>query len=1794
MNPTLPDLITIQEAARKLSVSEKTLRRWEKSGLISSIRTAGGHRRYDSVVIEKMARRSQDPKKRVSSMLQPQDGAFLYKRMHVDQKKVIGYSFGLLFFLITGGIVLKGETTSKIQSMTKENIAKVLAAQTTNLNPTFNINVPAIFKEIVQFAKDVTVNGQTTTVNDLVVRGNLNLADGLTLPGDLAVNGGDITTNQTTFNLVNTGVTTLNIGGAATTLSVGAATGTTTINNNLVVKGSQNVSGAFTGSGTGTFAGTLTASGDFKVSGTTTLGTTTAGATTVSSLTDSGALSVSGNATFGNITEINGVTYAFPDTQGAANSSLTNDGAGNLTWLDTSGSGSVGFWTRSGTNLSPTNAGDSVTTTGHVAFGNAAAVDDINLLNSGSTTSNTLTLEETPTDYSNDYLLGVANYLDINPSGTVDSSIYGIDNEVVSRSGNSQNIPFMQGIYSLVNHQGSGNMIFSVATTGYSQNSSSGTVSESDGVVGQAANQGSGTVTLGRGGLFSVFNGSTASTGTAKGLESALYNYSSGAITTGYSIFIPSAINAGGGTFTNNYGLYVEDQSAVGSSNSYNIYSAGATSKNYFAGNVIVGSGSSFLPDVSLGSDLGSASKKFNNIYAANLNIDSGVTSSGQILATYNPADTTFAESSIRINVTTPSADEQMLGVGQAGEERASIDAEGDLTLGYDGTAGSSVPTSSNPFMVYGHNTSNVASISTTGILTTAGNIVIGSTDGVVSPGNGSIFLTSNGAGNTNIYGTKGTVNGAATANGIMLDVGGASGSPSTVTVTSGEQQVIQAPTTFNPTSGTGIFDLLTLKPIINQTGGANGISRGLYINPTLTAATDFRAVEIANNANYAIYQSGASATNYFAGNVAIATTSATQKLTVQDGTILSNHTLTNNYTLNGVLGGNRIFTNSSLGDAPILGVSMYNGAGTSPLAIKTNPLGVAFGDVGVVGAGLSTHGGGVNATGIYGYSIMDAGSAASSSTNNVVGGIFLTELGSTTTSFGGSMYGVYAKSTSAGAGSSAGSIYGSYNQAVGKSGDTTYGGYFTAASGTTNYGVYSNAGTNYFNGSTGIGDTTPDATLDIDFTGTTTNAFGITADSLTSGKAAFVTTAATAFTGNLVDITSTGGNAANTGTLLHVQSAATDAETTAMITNLGTGRSFRVNDETSDSDTTPFVIDASGNVGIGTTTPNTTWKLSTIDGNIGLVRDDTNIATVQSYWGSSTVYGLNVLANASSSDSFPNGYGVRLGHGFSVTPTSGTVDIVQAFSNSFSPTSGTAVMDLFGIRGTINQTGGASGITRGIYVTPTLTAAADFRGIEIADVTGHKAIYTNAGNVILNAGNAAATQFAFGTTSPVGKFHVTGAMVGKALGIFDETGDQDVFTASTSGTTRFRIANAGGTFLDLPGTGTGNALCHTTAGGVDNEEIVDCTSAPAADYAEQYPVEDGVSYGDIVAVGSQNVVTKDGKTIKKLVKSTSTYQTNIVGIVSNNYGDFTSAGYNINTSDNPMPVALNGRVPVKVSPTSQAINPGDFVTTSSDSGRAMKATQSGYVIGKALEAWTPNTNQDTVMVFVNNTYYIGDLSADGSLNGTSTDGGTLSQQPSQSTQIDGVDTQTQEKIASLSAEINNIKDRLSSLETANLTATSSAVLGIATDSATLSNLNVLGNTILGDTVVNGKLNIGTLSFDNANSSIDSIGKLKIQSLALDTIEFQNDSIEMDKNGNFNIKKGVIIGNDNIRGSEMVHTGNNEIQINKAWTTVPVSITANANWDSYVWVDNITKDGFTIHLKNSPTTDSQVMWNAIW
>lgn len=123
-------------------------------------------------------------------------------------------------------------------------------------------------------------NTNATTVNAFGAAGTVTIGatSGTTtirnantvITGDLAVNGGDITTSGGTFNLVNTNATTVNAFGAATAVNIGAVTGTTIIRNDLQVNGQFNVSGDVINSGDLTITGNLTVNGS-----TTTLNTET-------------------------------------------------------------------------------------------------------------------------------------------------------------------------------------------------------------------------------------------------------------------------------------------------------------------------------------------------------------------------------------------------------------------------------------------------------------------------------------------------------------------------------------------------------------------------------------------------------------------------------------------------------------------------------------------------------------------------------------------------------------------------------------------------------------------------------------------------------------------------------------------------------------------------------------------------------------------------------------------------------------------------------------------------------------------------------------------------------------------------------------------------------------------------------------------------------------------------------------------------------------------------------------------------------------------------------------------------------------------------------------------------------------------------------------------------------------------------------------------------------------------------------------------------------------------------------
>lgn len=103
------------------------------------------------------------------------------------------------------------------------------------------------------------ITGTTRVRNDLDVDGNLNvdgsfhIGQNLDVDGDLNIDGGDLTVSTQVFNIANTTATTINLGGAATRVEIGASSGTTNINNNLEVDGDVVIDGEDLKASTATF-----------------------------------------------------------------------------------------------------------------------------------------------------------------------------------------------------------------------------------------------------------------------------------------------------------------------------------------------------------------------------------------------------------------------------------------------------------------------------------------------------------------------------------------------------------------------------------------------------------------------------------------------------------------------------------------------------------------------------------------------------------------------------------------------------------------------------------------------------------------------------------------------------------------------------------------------------------------------------------------------------------------------------------------------------------------------------------------------------------------------------------------------------------------------------------------------------------------------------------------------------------------------------------------------------------------------------------------------------------------------------------------------------------------------------------------------------------------------------------------------------------------------------------------------------------------------------------------------------
>lgn len=179
-------------------------------------------------------------------------------------------------------------------------------------------------------------------------------------------------------------------------------------------------------------------------------------------------------------------------------------------------------------------------------------------------------------------------------------------------------------------------------------------------------------------------------------------------------------------------------------------------------------------------------------------------------------------------------------------------------------------------------------------------------------------------------------------------------------------------------------------------------------------------------------------------------------------------------------------------------------------------------------------------------------------------------------------------------------------------------------------------------------------------------------------------------------------------------------------------------------------------------------------------------------------------------------------------TATSGITNLFNISTAQFAPTSGTGVYNVLQIANTINQTGGANGITRGIFITPTLTSAADYRAFE--NTLGNVIIGSTSGNVgvgitaptaslHLRAGTTALTPLKFTsgtnlTTPEAGSVEYDGtnwyfnpSTTRKRLPLSDNATPSNGQLLIGNGTdyTVASLTSTNGTITITPGTGTLN-----------------------------------------------------------------------------------------------------------------------------------------------------------------------------------------------------------------------------------------------------------------------------------------------------------------------------------------------------------------------------------------------------
>lgn len=301
---------------------------------------------------------------------------------------------------ITSGTALKVPartvfdlTTAQNGTVTQSAVARIDQQTLDSINTGVTYT-----KSASLYIANAPIAGQNTIITDSYA---IQVASGNTLlGGNLQVNGGNITTNKTTFNLLNTSATTVNAFGAATAINIGDAGTVVSIGKNIADSTLQIVSNATAGTATITTTTGVTTANVFNTISTT--GNIFGAATTVSIGASSGTAN------------INNVTVTMP------NATTVNINGANPV-IQTTSTGTVSVFNTNALTGSLFGAATAITigaTSGTITLRNPTVVGSqatVNLWNTVSSTVNafgaatTLSLATPISQVTNAYLVALAN-----------------------------------------------------------------------------------------------------------------------------------------------------------------------------------------------------------------------------------------------------------------------------------------------------------------------------------------------------------------------------------------------------------------------------------------------------------------------------------------------------------------------------------------------------------------------------------------------------------------------------------------------------------------------------------------------------------------------------------------------------------------------------------------------------------------------------------------------------------------------------------------------------------------------------------------------------------------------------------------------------------------------------------------------------------------------------------------------------------------------------------------------------------------------------------------------------------------------------------------------------------------------------------------------------------------------------------------------------------------------------------------------------------------------------------------